>query len=117
MQKSTRKVKNVYEQYLPKMRHRMCWLEVKVNEIERKYTKESAYFGWVGRDGCNQCRSDICSGRRMMSVHQAYEDCVKEMIENQKFLIWGYSPKYTFELLLQKFQGLLGGSIGMDRKL
>ena len=33
MQKSIRKMKNVYEQYLPKMRNRMCWLEATVNEI------------------------------------------------------------------------------------
>ena len=62
MRKSIRKMKKVYEQYLPKMRHRMCWLEATVNEIERKYRKESSYFGWVDRDGYNRCRSDICSG-------------------------------------------------------
>ena len=106
--KSIRKIKKVYEQYLPKMRHRMCWLEASVNEMERKYAKESSYFGWVDRAGYNRCRSDICSGqRKMMSVHQNYEDCVKETIENQTFLIWGYSPKYTFELFMQKFERLL----------
>ena len=82
MRKSIRKMKNVYEQYLPKMRNRMCWLEATVNELQRKYTKESTYFGWVDRDGYNRCRSDICSGqRKMMSMHQGYEDCVKETIE------------------------------------
>ena len=48
IRKSIRKMKYVYEQYLPKMR---CWLEATVNEMERKYTKESAYFGGVDRDG------------------------------------------------------------------
>ena len=43
----------------------------------------------------------------MMSIHQSYEDCVKETIENQTFLIWGYLLKYTFELFKQKFERLL----------
>ena len=76
--------------------------------MERKYTKESKYCGWVDQDGYLRCRSDICSGqRKIMSVHLVYEDCVKETIENQTFLIYGYSPKYTFELFMQKFERLL----------
>ena len=53
MQKSIRKMKNVYEQYLPKMRNRMCWSEATVNELQRKYTKESTYFGYEDQDGYN----------------------------------------------------------------
>ena len=76
--------------------------------MQRKYTEESAYFGWVDLDGYNRCRSDICSGQiKMESIHQGYEDCVKETIEDQTFSLWGYAPEYTFELFMQQFQRLL----------
>ena len=41
------------------------------------------------------------------SIHESYKDFVKETIKNQTFLIRGYSPKFKFELLMQKFQSLL----------
>ena len=89
----------MYEQYLPKMRNRMCWLEANMNEMHRKYTKDSGYFEWEDRDGYNQCRSDICSGQsKMERIHENYTDWLKEVIKNQTFVIWGYSPLSTFDL-------------------
>ena len=106
IRKSIRKIKNVYKQYLPKMRNRICLLEATVNELQRK--RESTYFGYEDRDGYNQCRSDICSiQRKMESLHQCYEDCVREAIEHHSFIIFGYSARYTFELFMQKFEKLL----------
>ena len=49
--KSIRKIKNLYEQYLPKTRNRMCWLETTPNEMQRIYTKDSEYFGRMDRNG------------------------------------------------------------------
>ena len=42
MRQNIRKMKNVCEQYLPKMRHRICFLEATVNQLQ----KESSYFGY-----------------------------------------------------------------------
>ena len=104
MRQNIRKMKNVCEQYLPKMRNRICFLEATVNQLQ----KESPYFGYKDRDGYNRCRSDICSmQRKMETVHECYKDCVREAIEHQSFTIFGFSPKYTFELFMQKFERLL----------
>ena len=45
--------------------------------------------------------------RKMETVHECYENCVREAIEHRSCTIFGFSPKYTFELFMQKFERLL----------
>ena len=107
--KSIRKMKNIYQQFLPKITWKVKYLQVLLHNMQRKYSTENGYFGYVDRDGYDRCRQNICfnGDRKMNSIHKCHYDCIKEMMDEQLFLVYGYSASYTFTHQMQKFLKLV----------
>ena len=107
--KSIRKMEKIYQQFPPKMNWKVNNLQVLLNNMQRKYSTENGHFGYVNRDGYNRCRQDICfnGDRKMNSIHKCHYDCIKEMMDEKSFLVYGCSASYTFTHQMQEFLKLV----------